>query len=707
MKHSYKYLVLSFLLIPLLATAQKRILPQGQIPDLFISQDALELYNVRDETEDLSKKEKKLLNKFYEEANFTLNSTLQGGNVIFNDPVSSYSNRLLDNILVKLELDPDQFEVYLINSSYLNAFATPQGLIFVTTGLLAKMENEAELAFILCHEVAHVVEQHGLETYAKEQDSKRWIAVDENDYNRAIFSQKKEFEADSLGLVFFLKTNYSIATFDQLFDKLYYSTTGLSDLPFPKSFFQSDDILIPDSIWSEELSDLNSNDDSFEESTHPSSQERLEEIKDILKENGTIDSGSEFLFDQENFKEAVKAARYEIPFLDFENGEYSACIYNSYYLAAEFPDDDALQKLTVHALRNILVFKSEKRRYVNSEDDDFYIISVDNLIADSARYDYCERLDLFFKELNVADILALAFEKTIPLIKDSANVELQAIKKDLFYILIKIVEDADSLTNIESKLDINDNLQQYFDSTFYQKELKTAKNRIERNRDWAEFLDSDEFKEEIETNQKKGYQLGIDKLLVVDPMYRSASFNRKGIRLDIENSILKETLLINSAKSAAEDLAMNIKVLDLKTLENNQVDVAADIWAIQKDFKAYISWPSSEFKVIYNREKMKTIYDKYGTDKVLFLNSYTYKGDLPRDDKKQFYATVLFPVILPLFWVDFVEASRYSGFSSILYFPNQSGLYIIKADEYRYRNSPAMLKRKVYDTLNQIQTKEQ
>jgi Zn-dependent protease with chaperone function len=53
----------------------------------------------------------------------------------------------------------------VIDSDEVNAFAAPGGYVMVTRGLLRKVENEAQLAGVLAHEIAHVTEKHALETY--------------------------------------------------------------------------------------------------------------------------------------------------------------------------------------------------------------------------------------------------------------------------------------------------------------------------------------------------------------------------------------------------------------------------------------------------------------------------------------------------------------------------------------------------------------
>ncbi|MDD2897077.1 MAG: M48 family metalloprotease [Desulfuromonadaceae bacterium] len=52
------------------------------------------------------------------------------------------------------------FHFVVIESSEINAYSTPGGYVFITTSVLAKMDNEAELAGVLAHEIAHITERH-------------------------------------------------------------------------------------------------------------------------------------------------------------------------------------------------------------------------------------------------------------------------------------------------------------------------------------------------------------------------------------------------------------------------------------------------------------------------------------------------------------------------------------------------------------------
>jgi len=65
---------------------------------------------------------------------------------------------------------PYPFEFHVLDDSQtVNAFALPGGQIFITTGLLGRLNAEAQLAGVLGHEIAHVVARHGAEHLARQQ----------------------------------------------------------------------------------------------------------------------------------------------------------------------------------------------------------------------------------------------------------------------------------------------------------------------------------------------------------------------------------------------------------------------------------------------------------------------------------------------------------------------------------------------------------
>ncbi len=79
---------------------------------------------------------------------------------IYDDPaVTAYVQGVMDRLYPSFK---GRIHVRILKSPDLNAFALPNGSIYVHLGLLARLENEAELATVLAHEGAHFVDKHGL-----------------------------------------------------------------------------------------------------------------------------------------------------------------------------------------------------------------------------------------------------------------------------------------------------------------------------------------------------------------------------------------------------------------------------------------------------------------------------------------------------------------------------------------------------------------
>ena len=61
------------------------------------------------------------------------------------------------------------FTFRVLDSPVVNAFAVPGGFVYVTRGIMAYMNNEAELAAVLAHEIGHITARHTAKQYSKSQ----------------------------------------------------------------------------------------------------------------------------------------------------------------------------------------------------------------------------------------------------------------------------------------------------------------------------------------------------------------------------------------------------------------------------------------------------------------------------------------------------------------------------------------------------------
>ncbi len=86
-----------------------------------------------------------------------------------DDPIiTEYVNRVGQNIVLHSDAKIP-FTIKVIDSDEVNAFALPGGFFFVNKGLILAADNEAELAGVMAHEIAHVAARHAMENERKMQ----------------------------------------------------------------------------------------------------------------------------------------------------------------------------------------------------------------------------------------------------------------------------------------------------------------------------------------------------------------------------------------------------------------------------------------------------------------------------------------------------------------------------------------------------------
>jgi predicted Zn-dependent protease len=156
---------------------------------------------------------------------------------VMDDPiVAEYVNRLGQN-LVRNSDAKVPFTIKVIQSEEVNAFALPGGFFFVNSGLILKADNEAELAGVMAHEIAHVAARHGTRQATKGQllnygsipliflGGWTGYAIRQG-LGVAIpigflsFSRGMESEADMLGLEYMYKAGYDPTSFVDFFEKI-------------------------------------------------------------------------------------------------------------------------------------------------------------------------------------------------------------------------------------------------------------------------------------------------------------------------------------------------------------------------------------------------------------------------------------------------------------------------------------------------------
>lgn len=149
----------------------------------------------------------------------------------YEDPkVSGYIAAVGGHLAAASEMPDTRFTFTVLNSPIVNAMALPGGYVYVTRGLLALAQNEAEVAGVLGHEIGHVVARHTAARISRAQMTQfgliglailgsaaglpsgtGQLASTVATLHLQGYSREQEFEADMLGVRYLVRTGYDPA----------------------------------------------------------------------------------------------------------------------------------------------------------------------------------------------------------------------------------------------------------------------------------------------------------------------------------------------------------------------------------------------------------------------------------------------------------------------------------------------------------------
>tara|TARA_A100001015_G_C15038608_1_gene737971 strand:+ start:2460 stop:3518 length:1059 start_codon:yes stop_codon:yes gene_type:complete len=147
---------------------------------------------------------------------------------LYRDPeLSRYINHVGQKVVKFCGRTNINYYFTVLDSPMINAFALPGGYVYVTRGVLAQMNSEAELAFVLGHEVAHIAAKHGAQRITQaegigaalrlasillKESANDWGAVVNKVVELSVmgYGRQNEFESDMLGADYSHQASYSI-----------------------------------------------------------------------------------------------------------------------------------------------------------------------------------------------------------------------------------------------------------------------------------------------------------------------------------------------------------------------------------------------------------------------------------------------------------------------------------------------------------------
>jgi predicted Zn-dependent protease len=117
--------------------------------------------------------EKRLWLRFEE-----LEKKIQTSGLIYHDEgLEVYLNDIVQKLQPPEALQHTPFRVSILKYHLPNAFSFPTGLLLINTGVLSRMENEAQLATVLSHEMIHTMHRHALKKFRDTKNKTSFSAV--------------------------------------------------------------------------------------------------------------------------------------------------------------------------------------------------------------------------------------------------------------------------------------------------------------------------------------------------------------------------------------------------------------------------------------------------------------------------------------------------------------------------------------------------
>ena len=247
--------------------------------------------------------------------------------------LDAYLNGIVQRLAAHAEPRPFEYRLKVVSDSAVNAFTFGGGYLYVNAGLLARMENEAQLAMVLGHEIAHAAESHVTEGMKADAginllgqlagqaasgriDPEVLAKTYEYSMNAAIngHGRGQESEADELGLEYMAKSGYDSREASGTFEALL------------KEYGDSAKI------------------EAFFYSSHPRNEERMARADAWAEANAGRYASAESVVNTKEFQEATHDIVVAMGKLDYESGRFESARAMFTKAAADGVDDPEPQR---------------------------------------------------------------------------------------------------------------------------------------------------------------------------------------------------------------------------------------------------------------------------------------------------------------------------------------------------------------------------
>lgn len=729
-----KNLLFAFSLVALSGFSQvdfnnyRPLLSSGVIPDDFTKPTYQKISDDKGtKREDLNSKREKI---FLEGIHYSIDGILHSGLVVYGDEVSKYVNQVANNLLKNRTDLQSKLRFYTLKSNETNAFSTDQGIVFVTTGLIAQLTSEAQLALVLAHEICHYTEKHVLESYN--------LKLESRNYSKRIqelskYSKEKEFEADVKGLELYQAAGYPKSEILPTFDVLMYSYLPFDEIEFPKDYLNTENLFIPISKFPTEKFPIKAvEDEDDSKSSHPNIKRRKEKMQETISNYAQWGTNANPL-SLERFQEIRMICRFESVRTDLNDLKFGDALYSIFLLEKDYPNSIYLQRMKAktwlgiaqHRLENSLSKHLLKTSELEGEISTVHFflkeLKKEEVSTIALRIVY----DLHKKFPNDREISAV-YDRMIYTFASTDKIDVNSFskmnynealnkfnsKEDTVKTTPEVKTELSKYEKIQSKKNVEDP-NNFDESNYYlyalgdmiqqesflkvYREKKEKIDEKKKKEDEWDALSNSEKKKARKQKNKEVLQIGESNLIVVEPIVYKIKKNEVD---QIKSEKLAE-VYIDAVKENAEDLDMNVTVLSTSTLVD-QGTSAYNERAILFNYLGQISENDDIDVFPVDFDMLDEIKNNYGTDKVVFsLLEHRFEAD-------NLGIAIVYGIFIPpilAISIPYILFNAPNTELNVVVMDLNKG-QIVKANEYVFNNSlnKVSISAYVYEVLAQLKT---
>ncbi len=703
----FKLLLLIVLLhLPFISLGQfeydyQRQKPSGKIP-AYLSIPFLENYNPFDtRTEQAAPPTTE--DDFWQESNYYLNQLLLSGKILYNDPISNYISEVADHLLRNHPLLRRKLRFFAVKSPSLNAFSSNQGVVLINVGLIARLDNEAQLAFILAHEISHIVNKHQRDFYIANREWEEQIReTNDKRYMRRMlmeqrkYSQETELEADRKGLDLFLSSKYDLNAIPSCFDIIRTKEIAFENKAFHPNFFAIPNIQYPDSFFLDSYAPADEKALIYRQysSTHPAAEVRRNEIIDTIRNMANDFEGRNlYMSGPQRFHQIREICRFETCFSYLAYADYEKSFYWSYLMLQKFPENRFLKKCLGQALYRLALYKQKGK---------FWDIHTNyEQVSDSS-----QSLFYFFEQIDPEALITLALVYNWRLYVEYPRDEMldliiQEIMHELGFQYI------DQWSNTDSEFIIQD--AEAFHKYALEEPLKHDEFVNKFSRQMGIIAQSNEDSVSTQSNRQsvtvsleKGLNLGLDNVIIIDPTYYVVD-DRLSRREQLEQAGRKRHQLIRMIKEHAASLRLNFHILSPAYMPEDDTTSFQDLYLLNEWFNERNNDQELDAISIYYDE-LQLIKEKYKTSNFAWIEA----GNIAHARSNKglvLSAGILLPVLLP-YSIIYTQTPKHFTFLYGVVYDLKSGIELAKyPKKIMMKDREDVLNSITYDFIFQLKQK--